>query len=92
MIVVIICLLFILFFSLIFNEIFEINVCGLSHNTKRNISKRAVNEDINLYVNEDTVTENELDGEYELALKYKENLPNTPFHNDEESEKGLGIN
>ena len=47
MIVVIICLLFILFFSLIFNEIFEINVCGLSHNTKRNISKRAVNEDIN---------------------------------------------
>ena len=31
--------------SLIFNEIIEISILGLSYNTKRNISKRAENED-----------------------------------------------
>ena len=31
--------------SLIFNEIIEINILGFSYNTKRNISKRAENED-----------------------------------------------
>ena len=56
MIVVIICLLLILFLSLIFNEIFEINVCGLSDNTKRNISKRAIadEEDI-IEIKKDTM-------------------------------------
>ena len=34
-------LIIILFLSLIFNEIIEINLCGLSYNTKRNIMKRA---------------------------------------------------
>ena len=95
MIVVIICLLFILFFSLIFNEIFEINVCGLSYNTKRNISKRAAYEDIDLYLNKDRDTENDLEGEYELTLKYKDNLRNSSdstIHNDEENEKDSSIN
>ena len=41
---IIICLIIILFFSLIFNEIIEINVCGLSYDTKRNIISRAENE------------------------------------------------
>ena len=40
-------LLFIIFLSLIFDEIIEINICGLSENTKRNISLRAkIEEDI----------------------------------------------
>ena len=43
-IIVIICLVFILFLSLIFNEIIEINFLGLSDNTKRNISERAALE------------------------------------------------
>ena len=43
-VLVFICLFLILFFSLIFNEIIEINFCGLSQNTKKNISSRANNE------------------------------------------------
>ena len=41
---VIICLIFILFLSLIFSEIIELNFCGLSYNTKNNIAKRAQSE------------------------------------------------
>ena len=41
---IIICLIIILFLSLIFNEIIEINACGLSYNTKRNIIYRAESE------------------------------------------------
>ena len=41
----VICLFFILFFSLVFCEIIEINFLGLSKNTKNNITKRAQNED-----------------------------------------------
>ena len=43
-IIVFILLLVILFFSLVFNEIIEINFCGLSDNTKRNIRDRAEKE------------------------------------------------
>ena len=43
-IILIICYIFIFFISLIFNEIIEINVWGLSDNTKRNITKRAESE------------------------------------------------
>ena len=49
---IIIGLVVILFMSLIFNEIIEINFCGLSKNTRKNIMMRANNEvlmnDINL--------------------------------------------
>jgi hypothetical protein len=85
---VLICLLFILFLSLIFNEIIEINVCGLSYNTKRNISKRAVNEDTNLYTTNDDV-ENELEGQYKLEIKDKDFLLS---QSDENSVKEDGIN
>ena len=44
--IVIFCLILILFFSLIFNEIIEINCFGLSINTKRNIMLRANKENI----------------------------------------------
>ena len=44
LIIVIICLIIMLFFSLVFNEIIELNFCGLSRNTKRNINYRAESE------------------------------------------------
>ena len=47
-IIKIICFIFILFMSLIFNEIIELNFCGLSDNTKRNISIRAATEDFEI--------------------------------------------
>ena len=43
-IILIICYIFIFLISLIFNEIIEINIYGLSKNTKRNIIKRSENE------------------------------------------------
>jgi len=43
-IVSIICLILILFFSLIFNEIIELNFCGLSQNTRKNIILRGDSE------------------------------------------------
>ena len=51
-VIVFICLIFIFFLSLIFNEIIEINIWGLSYNTKRNIINRAKDENeekINIY-------------------------------------------
>ena len=45
-IVIIICLVIILFLSLIFNEIIEINCFGLSDNTKIKIIKRGESEDL----------------------------------------------
>ena len=42
--IVIICLILILFFSFVFNEIIELRFWGLSFNTKRNITKRAETE------------------------------------------------
>ena len=56
---IIICLIIILFLSLIFNEIIEINVFGMSYNTKRNIINRASNEDIILVKTIDEEFEND---------------------------------
>ena len=47
---VFVCLIFILFVSLIFNEIIECNFCGLSYNTRKNIMLRA-NENSDLEKN-----------------------------------------
>ena len=47
-IAVIICTIFILFMSLLFNEIIEFNFCGLSENTKKNIMLRLNCEDSEL--------------------------------------------
>ena len=54
-IAVIICTIFILFMSLIFNEIIEINFCGLSENTKKNILNRVLGEESNIKQNYDDV-------------------------------------
>ena len=54
-----VCLIFILFVSLIFNEIIEFNFCGLSDNTKKNIMLRSKNEEIDsLILNNPTIDSN----------------------------------
>ena len=58
-------LIIILFLSLIFNEV---NLCGLSYNTKKNISKRAENE---MLFNNDTFDENIEDNENLKELNIK---------------------
>ena len=89
MIVVIICLLFILFFSLIFNEIFEINVCWLSDNTKRNISKRAIADEEDIIEIKKHTMETELNEGLELISRDKDDLL---IQNDENIENDLIIN
>jgi len=78
-IIVIFCLIFILFLSLIFNEIIEINFWGLSYNTKNNISKRALLEE-NMIVTRKDTNEGKVD-----AGQYEFNVISCP--NDEEDEK-----
>ena len=55
-VVVIICLLLILLFSLVFNEIIELNFLGLSFNVKRNIVSRSEKEMGNTYMRESTLS------------------------------------
>ena len=59
-IAIIICLIFILFMSLIFNEIIEFNFCGLSNNTKKNIMLRLNEEDSELQKNSTLDSNNEI--------------------------------
>ena len=63
---VIISLILILFLSLIFNEIIEINFCGLSHNIKRNIMARAESE---TFAKRETIC---IDEEYVVELNQSE--------------------
>ena len=57
-IIVIIFLILILFLSLIFNEILEINILGLSYNTRKNIISRAETESLIKNVTFDEGNEN----------------------------------
>ena len=67
-IICIVCLILILFFSLIFNEIIEINVCGLSDNTKKNIMIRAESEDF--YIKkDDTITDESINDKDEKEVE-----------------------
>ena len=68
--IVIILLIIILFLSLIFNEIIEINFCKLSYNTKRNIAKRAEVE-IFLPSESDDEKENISNNEFESEIESK---------------------
>ena len=71
-ILVIICLIFILFLALIFNEIIEINIFGLSYNTRRNIVNRANGE--NGYIREREYSEAIIEkDEYLIELNEEEN-------------------
>ena len=70
LVVVIICLIIILFFSLVFNEIIELNFCGLSSNTKRNLALRAKKDfyESELMKNETVETDEESIEEYIIEL------------------------
>ena len=59
-IAVIICLIFILFLSLLFNEIIEFNFCGLSDNTKKNIMLRLNDEDSEIQKNSTLDSNNDI--------------------------------
>ena len=62
---VFVCLIFILFVSLIFNEIIEFNFCGLSDNTKKNITLRSNNEDSDALI-ENKVT---IDSNHDILIE-----------------------
>ena len=71
--IVFICLILMLFLSLIFNEIIELNFWGLSHNTKRNIIERAVsNEDLLIIKSESIESVNNRNNENEKELNDEE--------------------
>ena len=71
---VISCLIIILFFSLIFSEIIEINLFGLSHNTKKNIIARSESE---ILVKNETIEEmNENAIELKNVINITENINN----------------
>ena len=69
--IVIFCLIIILFLSFVFNEILEINFLGLSDNTKKNISKRAENED-NMIITKSDTYDSILEGQDGYILKSKD--------------------
>jgi hypothetical protein len=75
LVIVIICLILMLFFTLVFNEIIEINLWGLSLNTKRNIINRAQSDgDETFIVKSETIEENnEKDDNAENLIELKNN-------------------
>ena len=82
---VISCLIIILFFSLIFSEIIEINLFGLSHNTKRNIIGRSESE---ILVKNETIEEMD---ENPIELKNDINITEN-INNFENINNNLEIN
>ena len=71
---IIICLIFMLFFSLVFNEIIELRFLGLDYNTKRNIAERAELEVIGAMVtNSDADADAKSEDSIELMDKPGEN-------------------
>ena len=74
---IIICLIFMLFFSLVFNEIIELRFLGLAYNTKRNITKRAELEVVGVML---TNSEVDADAKSEDSIE----LMDKPGENDED--------
>jgi hypothetical protein len=73
-ITIIIGLCFILFMTLVFNEVFEFNCFGLEKNTKKNISKRVKIEENKLYNDEDD-DESEISvEEFRISMECQHNL------------------
>ena len=80
-ITIIIGLFFILFMTLVFNEVFEFNCFGLEKNTKQNIAKRVKIEENKLYNDED---DNESDismEDFRIRMECQQNL-NGSIEND----------
>ena len=75
-IIVICCLIFILFLSLIFNEIIEINVSGLSFNTKNNIILIAKKETVEeMIMTKDDSVNTSIEGIDKIILKDDSLIP-----------------
>ena len=75
-IIVICCLIFILFLSLIFNEIIEINFLGLSFNTKKNIILRAKKETVEeMIMTKDDSVNTSIEGIDKIILKDDSLIP-----------------
>ena len=83
--IVIFCLIIILFLSFVFNEILEINFLGLSDNTKKNISKRAEDED-NMIITKSDTYDSMLEGQDGYILKSKDFKSNESDTVDEKDE------
>ena len=73
-IVTIISLIFILFMSLIFNEIIELNFCGMSDNTKRNIIKRAKIDNLNMEKNFSICSEEDFENNENELIELKDDV------------------
>ena len=65
-------LVFIIFFTLIFNEIIEINCWGLSYNTKKNIMERANRE--NLLITKRETIDSGVNSEYKFEAKEEDEI------------------
>ena len=74
---IIICLIFMLFFSLVFNEIIELRFLGLDYNTKRNITQRAELEVVGVML---TNSEVDADAKSEDSIE----LMDKPGENEED--------
>ena len=68
-IAIIITHIFILFMALIFNEIIEINFCGLSKNTRKNIMMRADNDDL---MNEINLIDEKIEVDDDVIVELKD--------------------
>lgn len=74
-ILIIFFLIIILFASCIFNEIFELNFCGLSDNTKKNIIIRAQMEEADMIVSRADTFDIMIDGKEQLIIDDKHFKP-----------------
>ena len=77
-IIIIIFLIIILFFSLVFNEIIELNFCGLSRNTKRNMAYRAKSE----IIESNLLKKLTFDGDDEIKVIEENSRELNPIIND----------
>ena len=80
-------LLIILFCSCIFNEIIELNFCGLSENTKRNIIIRAQMEEEDMLNDKNNIYDIMVDGKEEFSIKDEHFMPKELEEKEDNEEK-----
>ena len=84
---IIILLIIILFCSCIFNEIIELNFCGLSENTKRNIIIRAQMEEEDMLNDKNNIYDIMVDGKEEFSIKDEHFMPKELEEKEDNEEK-----
>ena len=57
------------FFILVFLEIIELNICGMSYNTKKNIEKRAIFDAENFVLNGDETSNDEIEKDDDISME-----------------------